>query len=163
MGEPLSDGSMFHNSILAACQETDFVGFSFLNHTAEIIEAPTVLLRAYKREAESIRIEDLFANYFAFCVDTVWAKRGEHLKSHMKNSCDCYHGARFSGILAECVHLIGFSRHSSAQQERKHCAGGKTSEERNGNTGPSVLLKKLLISYYVLRLSLHIKRKRSSF
>lgn len=71
MGEPLSAGSTFHNSVLPTCQETDFVGLSFLNRTAEIIEVPTVLLRDHKREAESIRIGDLFANYFAFCVDTV--------------------------------------------------------------------------------------------
>lgn len=65
----------------------------------------------------------------------------------MKNSCDCYHGARFSGILAECVHLIGFSRHSSAQQERKHRAGGKTSEERNGNYRAKCSSKDVLLSY----------------
>lgn len=124
MGEPLSAGNMFHNGVFPTCQEMDFVCFSFLNHTAEIIEAPTVMLRDHKREAESIRIGDLFANYAAFCVDTVWAKRGEHLKSHMKNSYDCYQGASFSGVFSECVHLIGFLRHSSTQHGRKHLVEG---------------------------------------
>lgn len=108
------------------CQEMDFACFSFLSHTAEIIEAPTVMVGDHKREAESIRTGGLFANYAAFCVDTVWAKRGEHLKSHTKNSYDCSRGASFSGVFTECVHLIGFSCHSITQGERKHLVERET-------------------------------------
>lgn len=61
----------------------------------------------------------------------VCAKRGEHLKSHMKNSYDCHHGVWFCGVLTEWVHLIGFSWHPSAQQERKKtCRGGTSRTER---------------------------------
>lgn len=82
------------------------------------------MLSGYKREGENILRGDLFANYSIFSVGTVRATRGEHRKSHLKNSYDCY-GAQFRGVLAECVHLIGFSRHSRAQREGKNHAGGE--------------------------------------
>lgn len=53
------------------------------------------------------------------CVDMVRATRGEHWKSHLKNWHDCYHGAQICGVATECVHLIGFSRHSRAQWEEE--------------------------------------------
>lgn len=87
--------------LVFAQQETHLIGFSFQNHTAEITEVPIVMLRAHKGEGKSILYGDLFANYSIFCVDTVCAKRGEHLKSHMKNSYDCHHGVWFCGVLTE--------------------------------------------------------------
>lgn len=123
--------------VVFAQQETHLIGFSFQNHTAEITEVPIVMLRAHKGEGESILYGDLFANYSIFCVDTVCAKRGEHLKSHMKNSYDCYHGVWFCGVLTEWVHLIGFSRHPSAQQEKKKNMQGENI--RRGEIGSKKL------------------------
>lgn len=73
------------------------------SHSKDYI--PTIMLRGHERETENSRTGSLFANYSVFCV----SKEREHLKSHMKNLCDWYHGAWFSGVVAKCVYLIGFS------------------------------------------------------
>lgn len=56
--------------------------------------------------------------------------KAEHRKSHLKNSYDCYHGAPFCGVVAECVHLIGFSQHSSAQREGETRRGTKKGRKK---------------------------------
>lgn len=70
-GEPLNAGNML-------CQQQQLfphipgdIGFSFLNHTAEITEAPIVMLSGHEREGETILYGDLFANYSIFSVGMV--------------------------------------------------------------------------------------------
>lgn len=99
------------------CYETNSIGFSFLNHTAEITEEPIVMLSGNKRLKKHFVWRSVYQLLHLQCRHSV---KGEHRKSHLRNSYDCYHGVLFCGVLAECVHLIGFSQHSSAQREGKN-------------------------------------------
>lgn len=57
-----------------------FIGFSFQNHAAEIVEAPIVMLSGHKKKVGrgGILYGDLFANYSIFGVDVVWKEKIEN-------------------------------------------------------------------------------------
>ncbi len=59
--------------------ETHFIGFSLLNHTAELTEAPIAMLSGHKSEGENILYGDLFANYSPLPCRTQCERRASEI------------------------------------------------------------------------------------